>query len=78
MTLSEDQRGAPEMLAESRLCTGATLLAHGFYVDMLAGLIRDGLAIARREPVRVDGKMIKVARLRITNAGRSAIEGRAR
>jgi hypothetical protein len=77
MTLSEDQRGALEMLAESRLCTGATLLAHGFNVDMLAGLVRDGLAIARREPVRVDGKMIKVARLRITNAGRSAIEGRA-
>jgi hypothetical protein len=35
-------------------------------------------AMRLRQPVRVDGKMIKVARLRITNAGRSAIEGRAR
>jgi len=34
-------------------------------------------AMRLRQPVRVDGKMIKVARLRITNAGRSAIEGRA-
>ena len=75
--LQPDHRGALEMLAESRICTGATLLAHGFNVDMLAGLIRDGLAIARREPVKVDGQMVKVARLRITNAGRSAIEGRA-
>jgi hypothetical protein len=77
MTLSEDQRGALEMLVESRCCTGATLLAHGFNVDMLAGLVRDGLATARREPVKVDGRIVTVARLRITNAGRSAIEDRA-
>src|SRR5258708_40168312 len=51
MTLSADQRGALEMLAEWRCCTGTTLLAHGFNIDMLAGLVRDGLATARREPV---------------------------
>jgi hypothetical protein len=77
MTLSEDQRGALEMLVESRCCTGETLLARGFNVDMLAGLVRDGLATARRELVKVQGRMVKVARLRITNAGRSAIEDRS-
>ncbi len=64
MTLSADQRGALEMLVEGRCCTGETMLAHGFNVDMLAGLVRDGLATARREPVRVEGRMVKIARLR--------------
>jgi hypothetical protein len=73
MTLSADQRGALEMLAVWGCCTGATLFAHGFNVDMLAGLVRDGLAVARREPVKVDGRMINVARVRITNAGRIAL-----
>jgi peptidoglycan hydrolase-like protein with peptidoglycan-binding domain len=44
---------------------------------LLAGLVRDGLATARREPVKVDGRMVRVACLRSTNAGRSAIEDRA-
>ncbi len=73
MTLSADQRGALEMLAEWRCCTGTTLLAHGFNIDMLAGLVRDGLATARREPVKVDGRIIKVARVRITDAGRLSL-----
>jgi hypothetical protein len=72
MTLGADQRGALEMLAEWHCC-GATLLAHGFNIDMLAGLVRDGLATARREPVKMDGRIIKVARLRITSAGRLAL-----
>jgi hypothetical protein len=54
MTLSQDQRGALEMLVESRCCTGETLLAHGFNVGMLAGLVRHGLATARREPYKLD------------------------
>ena len=49
------------------------MLAHGFNIDMLARLVHDGLATAHREPVRVDGRMIKVARVRITNAGRIAL-----
>jgi len=73
MMLSEEQRGALEMLIGSRCCTGAMLLAHGFNIDMVADLVRDGLVTARREPVKVDGQMIKVARLRITAAGRAAI-----
>jgi hypothetical protein len=61
-----------------RAATGAMLLAHGFNVDMVAGLVRDGLATARGESVKVEGRIIKVARVRITDAGRRAIEGRSR
>ena len=65
--------GAMPIAAGLRGSTGATLLAHGFSVDMLADLVHEGLATAHREPVRVDGRMIKVARVRITNAGRIAL-----
>jgi hypothetical protein len=36
-----------------RGCAGATLLAHGFRVDMIAGLVHDGLATAHCETMRV-------------------------
>src|SRR5260370_30894104 len=58
---------ALEMLAVWGCCTGATLLAHGFNVDMLAGLVRDGLANAHREPVNVAGRIINAAPLGIPN-----------
>ena len=76
---AEQRRAALEMLAAAKLrgCTGATLLAHGFNVDMLANLVHDGLAAAHRETATVDGREIKVACLRITDAGRRALEGDA-
>jgi hypothetical protein len=49
-----DTRRAPHRLTE------AILLAHGFTTELLASLVRDGLATVRRESV---------------NAGRKAIEG---
>jgi hypothetical protein len=42
---------------------------------MLADLVWDGLATGHRETVRVGWRKIKVARIRITDAGRTAIEG---
>jgi hypothetical protein len=51
------------------------VLAHGFDSDMIAGLIRTGLAIADREIVKAGGKPIEVVRVRITAAGRKMIEG---
>ena len=74
--LGGERRRALEMLAEAGLrgCTGATLLARGFKVDMLADLVRDGLATAHRETMRVGGRRIKIARVRITEAGRKALE----
>jgi len=66
-----------EVLAEAGLrgCTGATLLAHGFSIDRLADLIRDGLATAHREPLKAGERQFDVARVRITDAGWKAIEG---
>ena len=46
------RRRALELLAASRDgCTEAIMLAHGFSVDMLADLIRTGLATASTERV---------------------------
>jgi hypothetical protein len=41
----------------------------------LLDLVRDGLATVERETVRNRGRMVEVARVKITDAGRMAIEG---
>jgi hypothetical protein len=41
---------------------------------MIAGVVRAGLATAERETMKAGAKPIEVARLRITAAGREAIE----
>jgi len=74
--VNADQRRALELLSDAGLngCTGATLLSHGFSIEMLADLIRDGLATAHREPLMSAGqRQIDVARVRITDAGRRAL-----
>ncbi len=75
--LATKQRWALEILAAAGLrgCTGATLLAHGFSVDMLADLVHDGLATAHRQTMRVGRRKIQFARMMITDAGRRALEG---
>jgi hypothetical protein len=74
--LSAEQRQALELLAggPANGHTKGRLLADGFSADMLAGLVREGLATARRGSVRVGGRQIGVERYRITDAGRIAIE----
>jgi hypothetical protein len=42
---------------------------------MLADLVLSGLATGHREAVRVGYRKLKVARIRITDAGRRALEG---
>ena len=71
------QRWTLEILAAAGLrgCTGATLLAHGFSVDMLADLVHDGLATAHRPTMRVGRRKIQFARIMIADAGRRALEG---
>jgi hypothetical protein len=75
--LTAEQREALELLASDP--HGATenllVLAHGFDSDMIAGLVGSGLAMARREAMKVSGKTVEVVRIRITAAGRRAIEG---
>ena len=75
MILSAKQRRALELLAGSpRGCTRARLLADGFTADMLADLVREGLATAQRGTLRVGGRTIGVERYRVTDAGRMAVE----
>jgi hypothetical protein len=45
---------------------------------MLAGLVRAGLAAARREVIKAGGKTIKVGRVKITAAGRVRITAAGR
>jgi hypothetical protein len=45
----------------ARGLTESALLAHDFTIDMLADLVRDGLASAQSETVRAGGRMIEVA-----------------
>jgi hypothetical protein len=59
-----DRRGLTEML----------LRTYGFTLRMLAGLIRARLATAQRQTVNAGGQAIKVIRIKITEAGRQAIE----
>jgi hypothetical protein len=44
---------------------------------MLADLVGDGLATARRETMKVDKRKITIARISITDAGRQAIKGQS-
>jgi hypothetical protein len=76
-SLRPEERRALEILATVGLrgCDGATLLAHGFRIDMVADLVHDGLATARCEIMRMGARKIRIARLRITDAGRRALEG---
>jgi hypothetical protein len=49
------------------------LLGRGFSIAMLADLVRNGLATARRETVKVGKREIIVARVWIAEAGQRAI-----
>jgi hypothetical protein len=75
--LGAEQRRALEMLAATELngCSGATLLGQGFRVAMLADLVGDGLATANRETKKAGKGRAAGVRIRITDAGRQALEG---
>ena len=48
--------------------------AYGFTSDMISDLVRAGLATAERETVNAGAGPAEAVRLRITAAGRNAIE----
>jgi hypothetical protein len=74
--LSLKARQALELLAvDQRGLAEALLLTYGFTRDLLAGLVYTGLATAQRQAVKAGGKTIRVIRIRITEAGRRALEG---
>jgi hypothetical protein len=74
--LREEHLCALEVLADAGLwgCAAATLLAYGFPINMLADLVRDGLATARRETLGIGNRKIRAARVWITEEGQSALE----
>ena len=75
--LSEERRRALELLASSPVGANAGLLvfAHGFDRRVLDCLVEAGLAAAEREVVVAGDKPVEIIRIKITNAGRRAIEG---
>jgi hypothetical protein len=69
-----DRRRALELLAASRDgCTEAILLAHGFTIEQIVELVRAGLATAHSQRVVVARRVIDIARVKITAAGRRAL-----
>lgn len=74
--ISTEQRRALEMLAaaESRGSTIEMLIENGFPAEMLADLVRDGLASMQGDTVKVGGRAIEIIRVQITDAGQRAIE----
>jgi hypothetical protein len=71
--LNDDQRRALEMLAHQDGCAEAALLADGFSIDQLAGLVVQGYAVMQRRRVDISGRMRTVVWMQITEAGRKAI-----
>jgi hypothetical protein len=72
-----DRRRALELLASSpNGCSEAIMLARGFTVEQMAELVHAGLATTNAERVAMSARAIEVARVRITEAGRSALSER--
>jgi hypothetical protein len=70
--LIREARRALKILANSPDGASEALLVygHGFKRQMLAGLVRQGLLTAEREP---GDRLIAVTKMRITQAGRDAL-----
>jgi hypothetical protein len=75
-TFSQEQRRLLEMLdgAGPRGCPEALILASGFDIELLTGLVRAGLATVATETLRAGDRSIGIANVRITDAGRRALE----
>jgi hypothetical protein len=73
-----DRRRALELLAASPDgCTEALMFANGFTAELLVELVRAGLASAHAERMVADGRMMEVARMKISEAGWQAVAGDA-
>jgi len=74
--VSAEQRRALAMLATSGRdgATRSFLVAHGFGVPMINALVNQGLATLTYEKVLFAGKLVDVAKVRITDAGRDALK----
>jgi hypothetical protein len=74
-TARSDRRRALDLLASRRNgCTEAIMLAHGFTVELMLDLCVAGLATATPERMVAGGRTVEVAVIRITEAGRRALD----
>jgi hypothetical protein len=71
--LNDDQRRALQTLAHQDGCAEAMLLADGFSIDQLTGLVIEGYAVMQRRRVRISRRMRTVVWMQITEKGRMAI-----
>ena len=71
--LNDDQRRALKTLAHPDGCAEAMLLADGFSIDQLAGLVVGGYAVMQRRRVDISGRMRTVVWMKIAEAGQKAI-----
>jgi hypothetical protein len=68
------RRRALELLASCRDgCTEAIMITHGFTIEQMVELVRAGLATVTTQRVVARGRTIDVARVRITDEGRRAL-----
>jgi hypothetical protein len=77
--MTDDERWLLELLAASYdgCTTEVILLAHGFTLDLIDGIVSAGLAAPMAERTFAAGHPIEVTRVRITEAGRQALAERA-
>jgi hypothetical protein len=54
-------------------CSEAIVLAYGFEIELVVGLVRDGLATTQRGTVRADKRPVEVTWVTITDAGQRAL-----
>jgi hypothetical protein len=71
--LNDDQRRALKTLAHQNGCAEAMLLADGFSIDQLAGLVIEGHAVMQRRRVDISGRERTVVWMQITEEVRQAI-----
>jgi hypothetical protein len=75
MSLTAEQRRALAVLARAGLngSSQTSLMAYGFCVSMIGGLIKRGFATLTREKVRAGSRLVTVGSVRITAAGRDVL-----
>jgi hypothetical protein len=74
--LTDEQRRVLRSLAdaEPRGITETQWAAHEFSGELLYGLVVAGLATMAGETMRIDDRAIEIVRVRITDAGRDALD----
>jgi hypothetical protein len=71
--LSTEQRQALRLVGGYHSATKALLLAHGVNCSLLESLVRAGFVTIQPQVIKAGRKMIDVARVRITPAGRDVL-----